>query len=148
MIWAIDLDNAKHSALSALTGSPVSETDPLAVDDPGKTVGHSAHDSSKCRITDCGGVCNQAETGVGRVKGNSGDSYCKGASSNARWICCPAWTSVKPDDCRWDAGGGAVKTDCSGKCDIGEIKVAGDSYGWQGDLKIGGYGYKCLRYSL
>lgn len=44
-----------------------------------------------------------------------------------------------------NAGGGAVRTDCSGKCDIGEIKLFSDSDGWKGDLKSGSYDYHCLR---
>jgi chitinase len=143
MMWAIDLDDAKHTALSALTGSPVSPNKPLAVTDFDKAVGHSASDASKCRITDCGGYCNQAETGVGRVKSYFADNCCSGDSSNTRSICCTGWTSVKPDDCYWNAGGGAVKTDCSGKCDVGDIKVTGESYGWKGDLVSGSYDFKC-----
>ncbi|GIJ83231.1 hypothetical protein Asppvi_001751 [Aspergillus pseudoviridinutans] len=70
MIWAIDLDDSTRSALSALTGNPVEGANPLALADlaGSSTVGHSTSDSSQCRVTDCGGFCNQAETAVGRVK--------------------------------------------------------------------------------
>ncbi|KAF1988220.1 glycoside hydrolase family 18 protein [Aulographum hederae CBS 113979] len=148
MIWAIDLDDAKHSALAALTGNPVDTVDytPLAVVRPDTTTGASTDDPSKCRITDCDGHCTPGEVGVGRIKGLDGSNYCGGpGSEHARWICCPAWTSLTADQCHWDNGGGNVKTDCSGKCGVGEIQVAGDSYGWTGKLDTGDYDYHCLR---
>lgn len=122
MMWAIDLDDPKRTALSALTGNAVvDELDPLAATEGSTTVGHSSSDSSQCRVTDCGGFCNQAEAAVGRVKSYFGDhgyvnleicvglrvligtrfSSCSGGSSNARYVCCPAWTSLTPDDCHW-----------------------------------------------
>ena len=68
MIWAIDLDDAKRSALSAVIGEEVDE-DPLALPlESRPTVGHSTDDASQCRVTDCSGFCTQAETAVGRVK--------------------------------------------------------------------------------
>jgi chitinase len=70
---------------------------------------------------------------------------CSNGPFNARYICCPAWTGLTPETCDWDAGKGNVKTDCSGKCKVGEIKVLGDSDGWEGDLKTGKYGFHCLR---
>ncbi|KAF2223854.1 hypothetical protein BDZ85DRAFT_296016 [Elsinoe ampelina] len=145
MIWAIDLDDDRHSALSALTGQEVE--DPLALPISSlPTVGHSTDDASQCRVTDCGGFCNQGETPVGRVKSLFGDhkKACK-ESRDARYVCCPAWTSLDADDCYWDAGGGAVQTDCSGKCQAGDIKLFGDSWGWKGDLVTGEYDYVCAR---
>jgi chitinase len=65
VMWAIDLDDAKFTALSALTGNAVSTADPLAVTVSGKAVGYSASDASKCRITDCSGSCTPGETGGG-----------------------------------------------------------------------------------
>lgn len=74
MMWAIDLDDPKRTALSALTGNPVEDSlDPLAATDGSTTVGHSSSDSSQCRVTDCNGFCNQGETAVGRVKSYFGD---------------------------------------------------------------------------
>lgn len=145
MVWAIDLDDAKHSGLAALTGDTIADPlEPLADLAGSSTVGHSTSDSSQCRVTDCGGFCNQAETAVGRVKAG-GNSACGGDETNARWVCCPAWTSLTADQCYWNAGGGAVKTDCSGKCDVGDIKLFGDSWGWKGSLSGGEYDYRCLR---
>jgi len=73
MIWAIDLDDGKHSALAAVTGNDISvNNDPLKATSKAKTVAHSTDDPSKCRVTDCGSMCNQGETAVGRVKSKEG----------------------------------------------------------------------------
>ncbi|KAI0123659.1 hypothetical protein BJ170DRAFT_659563 [Xylariales sp. AK1849] len=153
MMWAIDLDDAKHTALSAITGNSIESDDdddlsPLSDKSLGgsSTIGHSTSDSSQCRVTDCGGFCTQSETAVGRVKTYFGDhSTSCDSKSEARYVCCPAWTSLTADQCYWNAGGGAVKTDCSGKCDVGDIKLFDDSWGWTGDLRSGDYDYRCLR---
>ncbi|KAF4212956.1 hypothetical protein CNMCM5878_000587 [Aspergillus fumigatiaffinis] len=147
MIWAIDLDDPTRSALSALTGNTVEDANPLALADlaGSSTVGHSTSDSSQCRVTVCGGFCNQAETAVGRAKSLYGKDACSGDATNSRWVCCPAWTSITKDQCYWNAGGGAVKTDCSGQCKTGDIQMFSDSWGWKGDLRFGSYDYRCLR---
>lgn len=148
MIWAIDLDGSKHSALSALTGNPVTGFDPIKdTSNRGATIGHSTDDASKCRVTERNSFCTQAETAVGRVGTIGGDTStaCGGDAPGARWVCCPAWTNLTPESCHWDAGGGAVITDCSGKCNIGDVELFSDPWGWEGDVKYGDYGSKCLR---
>jgi GH18 family chitinase len=72
MIWAIDLDDSKHSALSALTGTNVTaDTDPLALEDS-QSVKHATDDASQCRVTNCGSMCENSERTVGRVKSKDG----------------------------------------------------------------------------
>ena len=41
-----------------------------------------------------------------------------------------------------------MRTDCSGKCQAGDIRLFGDSWGWQGDVATGNYGFRCLRSAL
>ncbi len=38
-----------------------------------------------------------------------------------------------------------MKSDCNGKCDVGEIRITGDSFGWKGPLHSGKYGDQCGR---
>lgn len=72
MIWAIDLDDSKHTALAALTGNEIDvTTDPLAMEDD-QSVTHSTDDPSQCRVTDCGTPCKIGEKNVGRVKSKGG----------------------------------------------------------------------------
>lgn len=75
MIWAIDLDDTKHSALSALTGKGVLDSDNflnIGVKSSDNTEGHSSDDSSQCRVTKCGETCGTGETAVGKSKSDSG----------------------------------------------------------------------------
>lgn len=72
MIWAIDLDDSKHTALAALTGNEITDfNDPLALEDL-HLVTHSTDDPSQCRVTDCKSTCDQSERAVGRVKSKDG----------------------------------------------------------------------------
>lgn len=72
MMWAIDLDDERGTALNALTGGKHrSESKPpfeVGLSRSRSTeAGYSSDDSSQCRITGCGGSCTNAETIVGRV---------------------------------------------------------------------------------
>jgi GH18 family chitinase len=72
MIWVIDLDDSKHTALSALTGTNVTVgTDLLALENS-QSVKHHTDDASQCRVSDCGSMCKNGERTVGRVKSKGG----------------------------------------------------------------------------
>jgi hypothetical protein len=72
MIWAIDLDDSKHTALSALTGTNVTvDTDPLALENS-QSVKHATDGASQCRVSDCGSVCENSERTVSRIKSKCG----------------------------------------------------------------------------
>lgn len=148
MMWAIDLDDSKSSALSALTGRGsygFGDNVHLSIRAPSNEPGYSSDDSLQCRVTECGGSCSSNETPVGRSRTDFGKGECKGSARNARYVCCPAWTGLNEDKCYWDSGWGAVSTDCSGKCRVGDVRLFGDRYGWQGSMKDGKYGNHCIR---
>lgn len=138
MVWAIDIDDGKGSAIRALTGNrQVSDYDDLAqylnANDPSKS--HTTGDPTQCYITDCKQFCDPGWTAVGRANTDKdGKNRCNaGKPEQARYICCPSFSGPMPDQCRWDdSRSSAAKTDCSGKCKIGEIELVDDSYGWVG----------------
>ncbi|RSL40913.1 hypothetical protein CEP54_015977 [Fusarium duplospermum] len=125
MIWAIDLDDSKNTALSALTGrGELGEGNFLGFGSrmPNFQQGFSSDDASQCRVSECGETCRVGETAVGRASTDFGREECSGSSSNARYICCPAWSSLTEDTCYWTKGTGGAKTDCAGKCGPGNMK--------------------------
>lgn len=76
MIWAIDLDDSKGSALSALTGGGRFGSDDNFIVGSSRTPdfreGYSSDDSSQCRVTKCGEKCSSSETAVGRSQSDFG----------------------------------------------------------------------------
>lgn len=75
MIWAVDLDDTKGSALSALNGKGGFGADEglnFGVNMPSFEDGFSSDDSSQCRVTKCGETCSSGETAVGRSKSDFG----------------------------------------------------------------------------
>ncbi|XEV07561.1 hypothetical protein FSHL1_012848 [Fusarium sambucinum] len=150
MMWAIDLDDSKHSALNAITGKKNSPPGVIAlemnVDTRSEEAGYSSDDSSQCRVTDCGGVCSDGERLVGRTNSLDKKKQCGKKPSNARSICCPSWASIYDTECHWDRGKGGLSGDCAGKCNPGELKLFADQRGWSGDLETGGWNGKyCSR---
>ncbi|SPJ91021.1 uncharacterized protein FTOL_13423 [Fusarium torulosum] len=150
MMWAIDLDDSKHSALSAITGKknlpPGVVALEMNVETRSEEAGYSSDDSSQCRVTDCGGVCSDGERLVGRTNSLDKKKECGKKPSNARSICCPSWASIYDTECHWDRGKGGLSGDCAGKCNPGELKLFADQRGWSGDLETGGWNGKyCSR---
>lgn len=69
MVWAVDIDDDKGTALRALTGNRkiVEKTDLaqfLESSDP--SISHSTDDPSKCYISECSRLCDPGWTSVGR----------------------------------------------------------------------------------
>ncbi|RGP61415.1 glycosyl hydrolases family 18 [Fusarium longipes] len=150
MMWAIDLDDSKHSALSAITGKknfpPGVVALEMNVETRSEEAGYSSDDSSQCRVTDCGGVCSDGERLVGRTNSLDKKKECGKKPSNARSICCPSWASIYDTECHWDRGKGGLSGDCAGKCSPGELKLFADQRGWSGNLQTGGWNGKyCSR---
>ena len=153
MIWAIDIDNAKGDALRAITGKDIDESDDdsdvLAfAQNNAPSVSHSTDDPSKCYISECSAFCAPGWTTVTRANTDKdGKNRCDtGDAYKARRVCCPSFASPNPDDCHWaDQRSSAVNSDCNGKCDIGEIQLVSDSFGWEGTIEGGEYGDQCLR---
>lgn len=155
MTWAIDIDDEKGDLIRALTGSELQDGDDLLqfMTDNGPSIAHGTADGSQCYISDCGtstknATCKDGYTPVGRCNTDqNGKNRCNTRDSRqARKICCPSFSGPQENDCRWDdKRSTAARTDCSAKCDIGEINVINDSFGWSGDLLNGGYADQCSR---
>lgn len=72
MMWAIDLDDYRRSALNAITGRKnfLEGNTAFGVGLSAKKseeTGYSSDDSTQCRVTGCGGVCSEGERTVGRT---------------------------------------------------------------------------------
>ena len=155
MAWAIDTDDEKGDLIRALTGDKLKDEDDILqfMTDNGASIAHGTSDGTKCKISSCGTnntnpTCEDGYTPVGRCNTDSnGKNRCNtGKSKEARMICCPSFSGPQEDDCRWhDERSTASKHDCSAKCDIGEINIINDSYGWVGNITGGGYSDKCGR---
>ncbi|OAL51441.1 hypothetical protein IQ07DRAFT_586945 [Pyrenochaeta sp. DS3sAY3a] len=155
MTWAIDIDDEKGDLIRALTGKELQDGDDLLefMTDDGPSIAHGTADGTQCKITACGKngeapKCESGYTMVGRVStDDNGKNRCNTKKPNeARKICCPSWAGPQENDCRWDdSHSTAAKTDCSAKCNVGEINVINDSFGWTGNLTHGKYDWQCLR---
>ncbi|KAF5557753.1 glycosyl hydrolase family 18 [Fusarium napiforme] len=151
MMWAIDLDDSRRSALNAITGRKnfLEGNTAFGVGlstKKSEEAGYSSDDSTQCRVTGCGGACSEGERTVGRTNSLDKKNECGSKPSNARSICCPSWASITSAECHWDRGRGGLSGDCAGKCNPGELKLFADQRGWKGDLETGGWNGKyCKR---
>jgi chitinase len=155
MTWAIDIDDEKGELIRALTGKELADdTDLLQfMTDDGPSIAHGTADGTQCYVSDCGtsernATCKSGYTMVGRANTDSnGKNRCNTKDPHqARNICCPSFSGPQENDCKWhDERSSAARTDCSAKCDVGEINVINDSFGWEGDLLSGHYGDQCSR---
>lgn len=147
MVWAIDQDNTNHDALNAI--SPLSGDDLLQFEeDGGASIAHSSGDLSQCKVQDgCGVQCDHGWTAMTRVGTKPGVKKNCG-TDNFHYVCCPSYAAPDPSTCYWnlDRAKGGLGGDCNGGCkNVGDIKVAGDSWGWVGTVFDGHNGDKCDR---
>ncbi|KAF5980123.1 glycoside hydrolase family 18 protein [Fusarium bulbicola] len=131
MMWAIDLDDSRRSALNAITGRKNFLEGNAAFGiglstKKSEEAGYSSDDSTQCRVTDCGGACSDGERTVGRTNSLDKKEECGDKPSNARSICCPSWASITSAECHWDRGRGGLSGNCAGKCNPGELKLFAD----------------------
>ena len=149
MTWAVDIDDEKGDLIRALTGNELNEDDDILqfITDNGASIAHGTANGTKCKISKCGKDneeprCDAGYTPVGRCNTDiKGENRCNTKRpKEARMICCPSFAGPQEDDCRWDdSRSSSAKTDCSAKCQIGEINVINDSFGWKGGLRTGEY---------
>jgi hypothetical protein len=150
MTWAVDLDDEQGQLILGLSGGEMESIDDIALDVtefPG-SVSHTIVDPTQCYISGWAEFRKSGYTAVGRSNSDlNGRNRCDtGKSQKARYICCPSFSGPQPDDCRWDdSRSSAYKGDCSGKCELGEILIVNDSFGWKGSINGGEYGDRCSR---
>ncbi|KAI1381148.1 family 18 glycosyl hydrolase [Hypoxylon crocopeplum] len=122
-IWAIDQDDAQHSALDGLLGGLGKFADHNGVGIGDYT--NWTNVASSCSFGDCSDnpVCSD----VGFVA--NGDSISCG-NGERRYLCCPQNNSPDPNTCRWDYGNRSplVGVLCNGQCGTGELLMAQSSW--------------------
>lgn len=146
MVWAIDQDDSDHSALEAISPINTQLADALQETlDQGPAVSHDYFSASSCYVmTECGQMCPSGYRSMTRVGRLGGQKTCK--ENNFRYVCCPSWSAPELSQCHWAENRTTrVKTDCAGTCNAGQVKIAGDSWGWKGDLSSGSPGDYCAR---
>lgn len=139
-------DNSAHDALNAI--SKLSASDLLQFDmDGGTSLAHSTDDLSSCKVTQCGEMCATGYTAMTRVGVPGSGKNCK--RDNFAYVCCPSFSAPDPKTCYWNlqtTGANLFERDCNGGClEVGDVKVAGDSWGWVGSAFDGAAGPKCGR---
>ena len=120
MIWAVDLDDSRFTALSGLLGKDVGDNLDLdgigqiglVVDDLGSQNGQD------CFFEECGEKCTQFTTEIARANDRCDDG-------EHRKICCPP--NNVPSQCSWR--GGEDGTICEESCELGELNLFSSVYG-------------------
>lgn len=127
LIWAIDQDDKKFSALQAVTG--VTDIGILQPNGERKRKLFDSHSSqfqpTDCfRMQECNAFCPEGFTKMTDVYIGPGDKdkRCK------RAYCCPSFGAPNPADCTW-RGGHPPVSDCNPICAPGEIRLVGDDQG-------------------
>ncbi|RPA81152.1 hypothetical protein BJ508DRAFT_117192 [Ascobolus immersus RN42] len=144
MIWAIDLDTPSLEALKSVSPVDVQLLEPLALSSKQRAISHDTFTPTSCHIGErCGERCKPGFVAMTRVgKGPKGicppDAF--------YYVCCPGFSAPKHSECQWhEHRTPKVESDCAGVCDIGELKIAGDSWGWKGHILTGEPGKECSR---
>lgn len=157
LIWASDLDDDQYSAHSALLGRTVKPNNQVkALADSqgfGLTESIKASTGEDCYTYD--GKCQDlndpkalaAACGDGKVVVGWDDAGCgKKNHHYGKPVCCPSRGA--PNTCKWrgdDTSSGGPKSDCSGRCEAGEINVGGIKSSWGGGFTNDGNTNKCGR---
>ncbi|KAL7793735.1 glycoside hydrolase family 18 protein [Trichoderma ceciliae] len=125
MIWAIDQDDERYTALESLLGKDI---------DPGvdlsPTEDSDQFDLSLCMYTKCGDVCPDGTKQMTWIDQDGDGNSCRGIErffgyyQPQRRFCCPPWGAPDPTTCHWSDG-------CYCQCDVGEITMALDDEGDQ-----------------
>ncbi|UKZ63160.1 uncharacterized protein TrAtP1_004390 [Trichoderma atroviride] len=128
MIWAIDQDDERYTALESVLGKDI---------DPGvdlsPTKDSDRFSLSLCMYTKCGDVCPDNTKAMTWLDQDSDGNSCRrigrffGFDQPLRRFCCPPWGAPDQATCHWSKG-------CYSQCDIGEITMAlDDNSDQQGD---------------
>ena len=116
MIWSVDQDDAKFSALEGLTGHKVDEEERKKKSQITDTGHWASLNGQKCKLTPCSkDVPIRCEPGWAMppggqsIKDNCGDA-------GEKLVCCPV--DSMPNKCQWR--GGETGKVCHGQCHTGE----------------------------
>ncbi|OAL43395.1 hypothetical protein IQ07DRAFT_593170 [Pyrenochaeta sp. DS3sAY3a] len=136
-VWAIDLDDKKHTALKALLGGELgifakqNGYDPNANDDSD----FESITGTDCTWSDCGSDrCPVGTQSVGAQQ------YCgmKDGSAQRKTLCCPL--NKTPKTCRWSKGTGGIDGyECRGVCKDNEIPIASSTEPYIDDKHLSCY---------
>ncbi|KAH8738309.1 hypothetical protein BGZ61DRAFT_583252 [Ilyonectria robusta] len=118
LIWAIDQDDDRYTALKAVTGKDISprieESD---------TFEH--WDVSKCFVSGCKEDCGDGFTKMTNLNDDAKTQRGCGGNHKQRSLCCPSWGAPDPKTCSWQ---GSAPW-CYETCKDGDILFATDHYG-------------------
>ncbi|KAL7938018.1 glycoside hydrolase family 18 protein [Trichoderma chlorosporum] len=123
MIWAIDQDDERYTALESLLGKDIGPGVDLS-----PTKDSNQFDLSQCMYTKCGDICPDGTKEMTWINQDADGNACKGIErffgfeQPQRRFCCPPWGAPDPASCHWSDG-------CHSQCDVGEITLALDDEG-------------------
>ncbi|KAI0157094.1 hypothetical protein GGR52DRAFT_586914 [Hypoxylon sp. FL1284] len=129
LIWAVDTDDDKFSAMSGFLGKQVSHVDELLDHVPATSLAVTTQSVVSNLVGENGQDCRVLKKYACRHKD---DLRCDKDEKLIGWdrdgcdygkpICCPKATA--PSNCQWRGSGG----DCNGQCHVGEATLFGSSW--------------------
>ncbi|KAK2764375.1 hypothetical protein FQN54_009069 [Arachnomyces sp. PD_36] len=120
MVWAVDLDDERLTAMSGLLGKDVGDNLDLdGIGQIGMVIDDwSSQNGQNCFFMECGEKCEQGTTEIDRAQDRCDDG-------EHRKVCCPP--NNTPSDCSWR--GGEDGRICDEGCKLGELNLFSSSYG-------------------
>ncbi|KAJ4244051.1 hypothetical protein NW762_014664 [Fusarium torreyae] len=118
LIWAIDQDDDRYTALKAITGDEIS---PRVKES--EVLGH--WDVNKCYVSECKEDCRDGFTRMTNLNDDAKTKRGCGGNHKQRSLCCPSWGAPDPSTCSWKGSWPS----CSETCEKGDILFATDHYG-------------------
>jgi hypothetical protein len=116
MIWAIDQDDDRLTALESLTGKDIDPSFGLS-----PTSDEDQWNLSQCLYTKCGDVCPDGWKTMTDLNEDADGNACNWAINQItgfynpqRRFCCPPWGAPDPKVCHWSDG-------CYSDCGVGEV---------------------------
>ncbi|KAA8652731.1 uncharacterized protein ATNIH1004_001636 [Aspergillus tanneri] len=141
MIWSIDQDDKKFSALTGLLGRSVKDYNTLLqrmeTTDAGKW---TSINGQKCIMTDCG-LPPTCPSGYGLAP-NGGGFHDTCGNSQFKIICCPL--DAMPSSCLWRGGESSTgRPSCHGQCHTGEVTLFHSRHATKNCLRPGFQAFCC-----
>lgn len=141
MIWSIDQDDKRFSALTGLVGHNLADYDELVRKSRATVAGHWASiNGQKCVMSDCG---NPASCPAGYAMAPGGEGFPDDCGSKKyRIVCCPL--DAMPDSCLWRGGESSVgRPSCHGQCHTGEVTLFHSRHATKHCLRPGFQAFCC-----
>ncbi|KAK4241773.1 hypothetical protein C8A03DRAFT_30078 [Achaetomium macrosporum] len=140
MIWSIDQEDTKFTALKGLTGKDLPTFSDALAATKSAAGNWASQNGQKCIMTECLGDDRVGGWGAGWAIAPGGGAFKNNCGKNEnKYILCPL--NQMPSSCTWR--GGETKCACHGQCHAGEVTLFHSRHGSRSCCRPGWQAFCC-----